>query len=135
MKLTRKPVLIGLCFVVAAFLIPYGYLIFRAERYWEFDRACAIGDTGRVALLLRLGADANGVRDATYYARYHWTVFETARPLHQAASSGHAAVVRLLLANGADPEALNSENSTACDSARIYGHAEVVQLLAPYQHK
>jgi ankyrin repeat protein len=50
-------------------------------------------------------------------------------PLHEAASNGHAAIVRLLLAHGADSAFRNSAGKTALDLARERGHHEVVALL------
>jgi len=135
MTLAKKSVLRGLSVAVTAFVVLYGYQLARAERHWAFDRACASGNAERGALLLRLGADPNGTRDAHYYSRYGWTVFETTPPLHLAASRGHTQVVHLLLAHGADSSVRNSESLTAGDCARLGGHADIAQLLATAQHQ
>jgi hypothetical protein len=50
-------------------------------------------------------------------------------PLHEAASSGHEAVVRLLLENGADVKAKNINGRTALHEAAGVGHDAVVQQL------
>ena len=135
MKLTRKPALVGLTVLLAALVALYGYRFARAERHRTFDRACGAGDIARVTLLLRLGADPNGVRDATYYSRYAWTVFETTPPLHIAAAGGHTEVVRLLLARGANPDRTAIEQMTAGDFARHEGHVEIARILHEAQSK
>lgn len=135
MKLTRKPVLIGLTVFLAALVTLYGYRFARAERHQAFDRACGAGDIARVTLLLRLGADPNGVRDATYYSRYAWTVFETTPPLHLAAAGGHTDVVRLLLARGANPDRRAIEQMTAGDFARHEGHGDIARILYDAQSR
>jgi ankyrin repeat protein len=135
MKLTKKCVLIGLSFLGAAVVIAYGYCFARAERHRAFDRACAAGDIARVTWLLRLGADPDGIRDATYYSRYAWAVFETTPPLHLAASGGHADIVRLLLARGANPNQRAVEQMTAADFARHQGHRDIAQILYDAQSK
>lgn len=51
-------------------------------------------------------------------------------PLWNAASEGNLAVVRTLLAHGADPKIkARGEQGTALDVARTYEHADVVKLL------
>jgi len=49
--------------------------------------------------------------------------------LHMAAANGHAAVVRLLLAAGADPEAVNKDGNTPLHWAASNGKEETVQAL------
>ena len=46
-----------------------------------------------------------------------------------AAKSGHADTVQLLLARGADPNALNRQNQTAFDIAKAAGYTEVLDKL------
>lgn len=135
MKPRKKTILAGICTVMVAFLALYGYRFARAERYRLLDRACATGDTSRVALLLRLGADPNGLRDTRHYIDYGWTVIEPTPPLFVAASAGHTDVVRLLLASGANPAVRAIEQMTPRDIARLEGHTAVVQLIDEAQLK
>jgi ankyrin repeat protein len=48
-----------------------------------------------------------------------------------AASRGDAAIVRLLLARGADSRKTNAEGRTAAQLAQSAGHDEVARLLGP----
>ena len=66
---------------------------------------------------------------------YGWTVTEPTPPLFVAASAGHTEVVRLLLANGADPAIRAIEEMTPRDIAEFGGHTGVVQLIDESQHK
>jgi ankyrin repeat protein len=66
----------------------------------EFFLHCRAGDTAKVALELRCGADPNAF-DAT---------LTTA--LHVAAANGHEAVVRLLVSSGARLEARDKNMAT-----------------------
>ena len=50
-------------------------------------------------------------------------------PLHEAARAGHAAIVQLLLAAGADPALRDGAGKTALEVAGEAGHAGVVELL------
>lgn len=50
--------------------------------------------------------------------------------LHAAARAGHVGVVRLLLAQGSDPEIRNSQGMTAYDLAKENNHQEVIALLS-----
>lgn len=51
-------------------------------------------------------------------------------PLMMAAIRGHAALVRLLLAHGADPASRDDKGRTALDLATKKGHADVAQALS-----
>jgi len=50
-------------------------------------------------------------------------------PLHLAAASGSAEIVRVLLDRGADPSAFDFSDTTPCGHAGKKGHREVVRLL------
>ena len=87
-------------------------------------RAASPGEErGRAAVkwLLDHGANPN--------ARWpHWDADVT--PLHLAASRGHADVVRLLLAAGADPSIRDSKHdSDAIGWAGFFRQPEIVQIL------
>jgi ankyrin repeat protein len=59
-------------------------------------------------------------------------------PLHEAAKSGSAEVVRLLLEHGADRALKNGDGKTALELATERGHVELAELLgqaAPSDHK
>jgi len=61
----------------------------------------------------------------------HWKEYriKETTPLHMAAENGRREVVELLIAQGADPSAMNSEGQTPLYLAASHGHSEVVTLL------
>ncbi len=69
-------------------------------------------------VLLSRGAEVNVAQPGG------WT------PLHQAAASGHAELVKLLLRAGADVQATSDDGRTAAQLARDYGCTEVSDLLS-----
>ena len=69
--------------------------------------------------LLEAGAEVNVAQQGG------WT------PLHQAAAHGHAALVDLLLAHGADPDARSDDARTPADMARANGFADLADHLTP----
>ena len=54
---------------------------------------------------------------------------QSARALMNAAQNGHSAIVKLLLARGADVNAASQWKSTALHEACMNGHYDVVQIL------
>jgi len=56
-------------------------------------------------------------------------IFDSRRLLHGAAARGHEALVRLLLARGADAGAVDKRGATAASLAVKQGHAHVAALL------
>jgi ankyrin repeat protein len=78
------------------------------------------GDTSRVEVLLDLEPRALGRGDA-----------QGMTPLMWAAWQGHAAMVHLLLARGADTSARDSRGATALMLAAERGHLEAARLLVP----
>jgi ankyrin repeat protein len=73
-----------------------------------------LGDTARAQKLIARGAKVN---------KYCWT------PLHYASTKGQAAMVKLLLANGALPNEISPEGDTALFMAVQTDSLETVQLL------
>ena len=82
---------------------------------------CGCGEESAVAAALR-GARGDGVA-AWAHPKTGWT------GLHAACKMGRAAVVRLLLARGADPAATTSLGSTPLHIAAAQGHAEAAAVL------
>ncbi len=68
--------------------------------------------------LLEAGASAAAVQQGGF------------TPLHEAALRGHAPLVELLLAHGADPDARNADGKTPRDCARDAGHDALARRLA-----
>jgi len=101
-----------------------------AELYWLMSRACWQGDEIGVRMLLKAGADPNGVRDyeAFYKSSYNGG-FEPSWPINEAAYGGHASVVELLLKAGAKPDLPEHMGETALIIASSHGHLEVVRML------
>jgi ankyrin repeat protein len=73
---------------------------------------------GDVRRWLRDGADVNHLDERTGFGA-----------LHHAAWNGHVAVVRVLLAQGADATLCNHMGETAADSARAAGNGAITALL------
>ena len=83
--------------------------------------AAALGDESRLEELLRADAAASNLAEAC-----------GKRPLSAAAERGHLALVRRLLAAGADPnlpEGRNCPRGYALWAAAHHGHQEIVELL------
>ncbi len=101
-----------------------------AELYWLMNRACWEGDEIGVQMLLKAGADPNGVRDyeAFFNSSYNGG-FEPSWPINQAAYGGHAAIVDLLLKAGAKPDAPEDRGQTGLTIAAAKGDLDVVRLL------
>lgn len=100
-----------------------------AELYWLMDRACSYGDELSVQMLLKAGADPSGLRDYDAFVKKYDLGIEPSLHLTQAARGGHMAVVRMLLAAGADPNIPEGEGVTALTVAAQAGHLEVVKAL------
>lgn len=70
------------------------------------------------ALLLSLGASADGPADARGNSALMGVAFK-----------GHAAIARLLLDHGADPDRRNGAGQTALMMAALFGQQEIIDLL------
>jgi ankyrin repeat protein len=70
-----------------------------------------------VVALLDGGAEVNATGELGYTA------------LHEAATQGHVAVVKILLAAGARPDLRNDYGNTALELARSAKHWRVVEVL------
>lgn len=89
--------------------------LFANEELWEAARK---GDAAKVEALIKKGADPN--------AKTHYGV----SALAFACDRGHVDVVKVLLANGADPKVKDTfYGATPLDSALENGHTEIVKLL------
>ncbi|MEE8575343.1 MAG: ankyrin repeat domain-containing protein [Thermodesulfobacteriota bacterium] len=86
------------------------------------------GDMEMVRNMLALGGDVN--RCFPNYTNDTKPCNNT--PLRGAALYGHAGVVKLLLKEGADPNALTDKGESALDFARGKSHTEVIEILAKY---
>lgn len=125
----------------------------------EFMRsACAAAQRGKTAELERMLlrrpflVDCDGVNNQSGYTPLHYASREghidvallllrheanvnsktkagKATPLHRAAFTGQAELIRLLLANGADAAVQDADGETALHKAAAQGHAEVTRLL------
>jgi len=80
------------------------------------------GDLNATAALIDAGIDINKAGDLGY------------TPLHIACMNGHTEIVRLLIARGADLFAL-SEGDPPFTKARLSGHDNICDLLAPLMHE
>ena len=86
---------------------------------WELHRAAAAGDVARVKQLV----DEHPGRINDQDPRSGFTA------LHEAARRGHAGVVQVLMAAGAEPKLRNKDDMTALGVARQEGHLEIVEIF------
>ncbi|GAB2626823.1 hypothetical protein Aab01nite_79740 [Paractinoplanes abujensis] len=101
-----------------------GLLRARPERPQPLVSAVRAGDLGEVERLIAAGAAVDERVPATGDPDDDYT------PLGLAARDGHTAVVRVLIAAGADPRRLNGlMGATPAHEAAFAGHAEVVRAL------
>lgn len=80
-------------------------------------KACAIGNSSILKLLLKHGADVNVC------------IMRMERPLHYASHNGHSEIIKTLLANGAEIDAINHKGDTGLIMAAKQGRSEAVQVL------
>lgn len=103
--------------IVAALLKAGAKVNDAPDGYTALMRACWGGQPKAAEMLITAGANVNMKRH------------DDQRALHMAAKKGSAPCVRLLLQNGAEPDALASGRDTALSYAELYKHKEVVKLL------
>ncbi|GMT04973.1 hypothetical protein PENTCL1PPCAC_27147, partial [Pristionchus entomophagus] len=84
----------------------------------QFLTAAEEGQTDTLRLMLGINPDYVNAVDKDNYT-----------PLHRAAYNDHVETVKLLLQNGANPEARTSEGWTVLHSASAWGNLEVVGVL------
>ena len=100
------------------------------EFYWLMNRACSYGDDIGVAMLLKAGADPDGVRDyGAFNQSSYQRGYEPSWPINQAAHDGHVKVAQLLIQAGAKPDMPEDEGQTALSIAAEQGHLEFVKAL------
>jgi ankyrin repeat protein len=97
---------------------PSWTLVSGPSKPFNLFEACKTGDVGIVRELIK---GDSGLANA----KEDWGI----RPLHVAATEGHAEVVALLLDNGADVDAKNDYGVTPLYLAAAWGHVEVVSPL------
>lgn len=89
------------------------------------QQASTLGDD--TAVRSRLATNPNSVDETDLNCLMHWT------PLHVAAIAGQATVVETLLANHANPNALDDIGNTPLLWAAYFGHTNVVSLLLKHK--
>lgn len=122
MKLRTK-----LIIVISAILLLTAVIIAPAivrGRGDSIELAAIKGNTSRVRLLLRFSPS-----DAKFKGFHGYT------PLHWAAMGGHTEIARMLIARGADVNALSKEKVSPLYLAAMEGHADVVKLLLKHGAK
>lgn len=94
-------------------------------------------DPTLVGLLLRHGADVNFRNELSYDEECDRTTtgrctFRGQTALTRAAKDGHYAVVKLLLASGANPSLPRGDGATPTEIARANGHPQIADLIEKY---
>lgn len=102
---------------VAKFLVAHGANVNRKD-WAPIAAASCTGKVDIVQWLLQSGASPNGTDLSSYHLH----------ALSCAATMGHAAVVKLLLAAGADPT-VKDRGDTPLEAAKSQGHQAVVEIL------
>ncbi len=84
--------------------------------------ACERGHVETVKFLVTTGIDVNHVNDLSWTGLMEAVVLADGGPRHQE-------IIRVLLANGADPNIPDKDGVTALAHARVMGQTEVAKIL------
>ena len=99
----------------------------KAELYWLLNRSAYCGDDIGTEMLLKAGADPNGLSDYKEFRKLRG--FEPSWPINQASWKGHTKIVELLLKAGAKVDFPEGEGHTALIIATMNNHFETVKAL------
>jgi ankyrin repeat protein len=126
---------------IARLLVESGAVIDARDRNYKYTPlmlACMTGNEALARLLIAKRADVNArsasafTADFSNYGSYYTRTIANLKqrtPLMFAAEGGYPALVRLLLASGADPKASNDDGWTALDAARTNLDATICRML------
>lgn len=107
---------------VVQLLLEHGVSVNGVPALWAAAGSLAQRRDEVVRLLLKEGAD---VSERTGM----WAIYKEETALHDGARMGFDTTVRLLLENGAEVDALNSDKETPLHIAAMKGHKAVLQIL------
>lgn len=95
------------------------------ETYTSIVEHASSGDKEAVTRCLMAGR-----KKAAKYADY-----DDRTALHLAACKGHTEIVKLLLNNGASPNARDHRKQTPIDNAKAHGHMEILRIMENHKPK
>lgn len=114
----------ALCLFFISLLSPSSY----ADVSMDLIGAARNGDTARVKVLLKQGANVNAIEEQSAGLAYLFGGSQTT-PLIEASSKGHTEIVKLLLEANANVDKADAIGFTPLMLASWKGHLEVVRLL------
>ncbi len=106
---------------------PKQHSIGKSELYWLLNRAASYGDDIGTKILLKAGADPNGLEDYKEFKK-HFGI-EASWPINQASWKGHTDIVQILLDAGAKVDFPEGEGYTALIIATMNNHLDTVKVL------